>query len=167
MIPWLSNNNCYCEPLLDYNVLFMKRDIPLILCTWCIIRFSKRRTRGPRPTTIPRGSGPGAGPDQYSPHGSIENGCDTSPTVTQAPTNAVNGGARSSPHYVTGMNQEEFSVLYKIQYNILRCTCNSLCKGSPMPPKLRHLCCDCHKDKRKYNSTVSTGTWLSSLCMKP
>lgn len=67
-------------------------------------RYNKRRTRAAptRTTAIPRGSGNGAGADQYSPHGSVENGCDSSPTATQAPSNGVNGSARSSPHYVSG-----------------------------------------------------------------
>ncbi|KAL9988510.1 hypothetical protein ACROYT_G002964 [Oculina patagonica] len=61
-------------------------------------KFGKRRPTRPRPTAIPRGSGSGAGPDQYSP---LENGSDSSPTATQAPTNGINGSSRSSPHYIS------------------------------------------------------------------
>jgi len=74
------------------------------------LRFSKRRTTRPRPTAIPRGSGPGAGPDQYSP---LENGSDSSPTATQASTNGINGSARSSPHYISsGRNLEVIYCTY-------------------------------------------------------
>ncbi|XP_074614028.1 roquin-1-like isoform X2 [Acropora palmata] len=65
-------------------------------------RYRKSKTRVPRPTAVPRGPGPVMMPDQYSPHGSIENGCDSSPTSTHSPTSVVNGSARSSPHYSSG-----------------------------------------------------------------
>ena len=57
-------------------------------------RFGKRRAQRPRPSPIGRGPAPSVAPDQFSP---LENGCDGSPTATQAPTNCVNGSARSSP----------------------------------------------------------------------
>lgn len=66
------------------------------LPSFLYLRFGKRRA--PRPRAIPRGPGPANGSDQYSP---LENGCDGSPTATQAPTNGVNGSARSSPLYIS------------------------------------------------------------------
>ncbi|XP_027038423.1 roquin-1-like [Pocillopora damicornis] len=57
-------------------------------------KFGKRRAQRPRPSPIGRGPVPSVAPDQFSP---LENGCDGSPTATQAPTNCVNGSARSSP----------------------------------------------------------------------
>ena len=83
-----------------------------------IHRYNKRRTRAAstRTTAIPRGSGNGTGADHYSPHGSVENGCDSSPTATQAPSNGVNGSARSSPHYVSGMNGLSFCAFYAMKF---------------------------------------------------
>ncbi|CAH3037646.1 unnamed protein product [Pocillopora meandrina] len=61
-------------------------------------KFGRRRAPRPRPSPIARGPGPSVAPDQFSP---LENGCDGSPTATQAPTNGVNGSARSSPLYIS------------------------------------------------------------------
>ena len=92
-----TKKNCYStEVSLSYH--FNK--IKLLFRT--LIRYRKSKPRVPRPTAVPRGPGPVVVPDQYSPHGSIENGCDSSPTSTNSPTSVVNGSARSSPHYSSG-----------------------------------------------------------------
>ena len=80
-----------------------------LMCVTFNPRFGRRRAPRPRPSPIARGPGPSVAPDQFSP---LENGCDGSPTATQAPTNGVNGSARSSPLYISpGKNYCEFITL--------------------------------------------------------
>lgn len=91
----------YCNKFWPIYRNHFQRKIKYNMLNTFLLRFSKRRPSRPRPCAIPRGPGPGAGPEQYSPHeySPHENGCDSSPTATQAPTNGVNGSSRSSPLY--------------------------------------------------------------------